>query len=48
MTTRQAHRWSYPELFTRSLRKQERRDADRATTVKTLAELRLCERLHPA
>jgi hypothetical protein len=36
------------ELFTRSLRDEERRDLDRAMTVKTLAELRLCERLHTA
>jgi len=32
------------ELFTRSLRDEERRDPDRAMIVKTLAELRLCER----
>jgi hypothetical protein len=48
MTGGWAHPRQHPGTFTRSLRDDERRDLDRDMTVKTLAELRLCEGVDPA
>ena len=46
MIEQAAHPWSYAELFTRSLRDERRRSLHETVSVKTLAELRLCEKVH--